>query len=100
VNDNGISALALAFFSGLFTFLGIIAKGVFDTRKTARQAQNEASSANQSAKKAQANTDTVANGFTGKVVTKLTSIESKIDDNSRALREHLEWHLDREAPKR
>jgi hypothetical protein len=99
VNDNSISAIALTFFTALLGLMSIIAKGVFDTRKTTREAKSEAGQANESAQAAQANTTNISNGFAGTVVRKLDTIEGKTDDLSKAFREHLEWHINKETHK-
>lgn len=99
VVDNSFYTFAIAFVTGLFALLAIVAKGVFETRKTTREAKDEAKAANQSAKKAQANTLNISNGFAGTVVEKLETIERKTDDIGKAFRDHLGWHLDKEKLK-
>lgn len=100
VNENGISAIALAFFSTMIPLLIVIAKGVFDTRATSRDARQEASNASRKASKAvesaeaaQQNTQSVSNGFTSDVLGALRRVETKIDKQTEALQNHLEWHL-------
>lgn len=93
VNDNSISAIALGFFTALTGLLGIVIKGVFDTRAETKRATTEAQQANKSAIKARENTQNVSNGFASTVLGRLESIDEKTDDLHRALRSHLEWHV-------
>lgn len=107
LNDNGISVVAAAFFTGLFAFLGVIAKLVSDAKGAARNASHEATKANksatqanQSATAAESNTQSVSNGFAAGVVRRLERIEQQNNrceiqnaEISNALRAHMEWHL-------
>lgn len=59
-------------------------------------AKSEATKAHQSAEKAQENTVSVSNGFTGRVDKKLDRIYEALQSTDKALRDHLEWHLEKE----
>ncbi len=96
INSNGISAIALAFFTALFSMVGWLLKIVHDDKKETRDAKRAAIQAAESAKTVEANTKNVSNGFASGVLGKLQRIEDKVDDVATAQREHLEWHLERE----
>lgn len=82
VNDNGISAIALAFFTALFGMVGTIVVAVLKQRKPIKDAQESSLS-------------------TGRLVERKLDIlarnhdrlETQIDDLNRAVRDHMEWHL-------
>lgn len=100
VTDNGISYVAGIIFTGIFTLLGVIVKGIVDVKRKADDAKEEASKATESAVKAAKNTVNVSNGFASDVNDKLDAIGTDIKDLSRAFRGHLEWHLNQDAQKR
>lgn len=97
VNDNSISAIALSCF-------GILITGVVTVLVTLIQVKNKAKDAADAAQEAQANTVNVSNGFAGGVDKKLTYIideqvrqRKAQDETNSALREHLEWHINKET---
>lgn len=99
VNDNSISAIALTFFTALIG-------GVVTIIVALIQVKNKAKDAADAAQEARSNTVNVSNGFASGVDKKLTRIiDEQIrvretqDQISQALREHLEWHLNKETPK-
>lgn len=98
-----IAGVLVAFVLGLFGFLGIIAKGVFDARSESRQskenageATDEAKKANQSASQAEANTQNIGNGFANEVLERLKAIDDRAHRFEQVLTEHLNWHLTKE----
>lgn len=94
INDNGISTIALGFFSVLLTALTTI--GVALINRT-RKIENGVSEAAENAAIAKQNTVNVSNGFTRRMDTKLDRITESQEELSKALREHLEWHLSKET---
>lgn len=94
INQNGISQIALGFFTALLTVVGILLKMVYDDRKETRAARKEASKAAESAAKAVANTKNVSNGFAGGVLEELRQIREGQQDLSATLNRHLEWHIE------
>ncbi len=99
INDNGISQIALAFFTALFGMVGWLIKVRFDERGKIDNAEEQARIAAESAAKAAANTQNVSNGFAGSVLGKLQRIDENVDELSDSLRAHLEWHLRQEEKK-
>lgn len=99
VAPGGPSAPVWAFLTTIT--LAVIA-GLFQAVRAKREAQD----AKFEAKKAVRNTASTSNGFASGVDTQLKRIiktvdrvENKQDDTAKALREHLEWHLDKETQK-
>lgn len=78
-NSNGISYVAAALFTGLFSFLGVIYK------KSDAAAKNA---------------DSVSNGFTDEVKESLSEILDKQEELNKAFRDHLQWHLENPPRKR
>jgi uncharacterized FlaG/YvyC family protein len=104
INENGISAIALAFFGALFTAVSTIGVAIVNSRKKVQELKDVTVQAAKSAEAAQENTKNVSNGFAAKVDRKLDNIATnqddlneKFDNISTAFREHLEWHLNKEA---
>lgn len=103
ISDNGISQVALGFFSALFAFLGVIAKMIFDnkrstaeTKEAVEHASEAANIAAESAQAAVTNTRNVSNGFAGTVLAELREIRKDVQTLSTSVNRHLEWHLDKE----
>lgn len=103
INTNGISQIALAFFTALFGMIGWLIKLRYDERKELRdarkaveEARKEAKTAAENAAEASSNTRNVSNGFARNVLGKLERIDEKVDALSDAIRDHLEWHLEKE----
>lgn len=99
VASGGPSAPVWAFLTTIT--LAVIA-GLFQTVRAKREAHD----ARIEAQKAVQNTASVSNGFASGVDTHLRRIlksqermEIKQDDTAKALRDHLEWHLDKETQK-
>lgn len=85
----------IAFLSGLFTFLGLIATGILRLLGEARKAKHAAQEAKSEATEARKNTVSVGNGFVNRMDTKLNTILERQTQLDMAIREHLEWHLKR-----
>lgn len=93
----------------VWTFFGILTTGVLTligqqiaARRTAAEAKVKAAEAAANSKKAQENTQALSNGFADSTSSSLNRIIRSQDelrrgqeDLGKALREHLEWHLDR-----
>lgn len=94
INDNGISAIALTFFTALFGAVSATVVGVFQLKAKANEAKDAAILASQEATKAKENTIGVSNGFTRGVDRKLDAILNTQADLSKAFRDHLEWHVE------
>lgn len=93
VNDNGISYVALGFFTALLGLVGIIVKEVYATKRAQLEAKEAAQVAAEKAEEATANTKNVSNGFAGKVLGELSEVRMGLEKLNTALREHIEWHL-------
>lgn len=103
ISPGGPSAPVWAFLSVLvtaaFTTLGVLLKAKSDAhyaRIEAKKAGDEAQKANESATQAQTNTANLSNGFASSVLGKLDRIHQSQQETEKALREHLQWHLNRE----
>jgi len=103
ISDSGISQIALGFFSALFAFLGVIAKMIFDNKKSTAETREAieyvGEAANVAAEKAQAavtNTSNISNGFASTVLGELREIRKDVQTLSTSVNRHLEWHLDKE----
>jgi cation transport regulator ChaB len=101
INDNGISAIALAFFTALFGMVGTIIVTIYKDRRERREAQQAATEAAlkaaSSAEKVEANTKNISNGFAGKVLGELSQIRAGQNDLQQQFADHLRWHLEREG---
>ena len=101
VNDNGISMIALGFFTGLFGMLGILINAVFkdrsERRESAIRAEQAANKAAASADKVVENTKNISNGFANRVLGELSEIRKENAEQANALRKHVEWHLSKEG---
>jgi hypothetical protein len=100
INDNGISAIALAFFTAMFAAIGGMARWIYQLIRKADDAKEAADLAAEEAKKTQNNTAGLANGFAGSVGAKLDSILAKQDRLEEAFRGHLEHHLEHDSQRR
>jgi len=87
VHEGGPSAPAWAFFTAIS--LGILT--LIGQQLSARKRIDEAAD---NADIAVHNTSNVSNGFVARVDDKLNRIMATQDDMSKALRDHLEWHLE------
>lgn len=96
INDNGISQVAIAFFTTLFGMVGWLIHSHYSEKKETRNARQAAEIAAESAQKAETNTRNVSNGFARNVLGKLQRIDEKVDNLADAHREHLQWHMERE----
>lgn len=104
INGNGISGVALAFFTVMIPLLITIVSGVFALMSQQRKANNAAGKAADKAdiaaansSKAAANTQSISNGFADRVDGKLDRIIYRQDTMEKAIQKHLEWHLDSQA---
>jgi hypothetical protein len=98
VAPGGPSAPVWAFLSAIsLAIIGLIG-AEFKSRREMRGRLNDAKSnaeeAANSAKKAQANTAALSNGFAGRMDTKLDTLIDEQRKQGNALRQHLEWHLE------
>ncbi len=105
VNDNSISAIALTFFTALCTGVGATVVGIYKIRTEASAARDAALEAKKEAELAKKNTVNISNGFASGVGQKLDSIideqrrqRNLLDKANESIQEHLEWHLNKEAP--
>jgi cbb3-type cytochrome oxidase subunit 3 len=96
LNDNGISAVALAFFTALFGAIGAVFVQGIQAKQKAEEAKHAALETKQEAEQAKLNTESIANGFAGNVDRKLNQIITEQKEMGKAFRKHLEWHLNRE----
>lgn len=99
INDNGISSIAAAAFTALFTAIAAVIVGVFQIKSKAVEAKDAALETKQEAEQARKNTANIANGFAGSVDRKLDRIIDKQSGLEATLRDHLEWHV-QHPPKR
>lgn len=95
-NDNSISTVAAAFFTALFAAIGAVFVQNLQARREAKEGKNAALEAKDQAEQARINTESVANGFAGKMDRKLTEILAEQREMGKALRKHLEWHLEKD----
>lgn len=79
INENGISAIALAAFGVLIPMVGAIAVAMVQQRGKILELR-------EIAKLAEKNTQNISNGFAGSVTKKLDRLEEMLSD-------HIEWHL-------
>lgn len=101
VSPGGPSAPVWAFLSAItlavLAIIGQQLKAKSDLRQLREQselAQSEAKKAHQSAEKAQANTQSISNGFASSVLGKLERIEQSQQTTEESFRKHLQWHLE------
>lgn len=104
VNDNSISGIALTLFLAIISGIVTIIITNQQLKVKAKEAAKAANDAKDEAVKAKENTVNVSNGFAGGVGKKLDYIIAEItrqriaqDTTNAALREHLEWHLNKET---
>jgi hypothetical protein len=83
----------------VWTMLGLIISGITAVIVQQIQSKRAALEAKDAAQKAKENTTNVSNGFVGRMDRKLDGIANDVTDIHKALREHLEWHLNQETPK-
>jgi Tfp pilus assembly protein PilV len=94
VAPGGPSAPVWAFLTAISVgLIGVIAQQIAAKRQ-AREAKEQATLAAENAKAAQLNTNNVSNGFVGRVDRKLDSIQADVTETNKALRKHLEWHME------
>jgi hypothetical protein len=89
------AALVTAFF-GLLTTVTVI---VFRNRGDTKGLQDVVQQAADNAETAVTNTRSVSNGFANRMDFKLDQVIKNQDSLQIAFREHLEWHLNKEASK-
>ena len=101
INDNGISGVALAFFTALLGAISATIIGVFQIRNKVANSEQATVEAREEAKQARKNTSAISNGFASGIDGKLDRILDQQDSLmerqnafSAALRKHLEWHID------
>lgn len=110
VTAGGPSGPAWAFFTGIsLALIGLIAQqlkarsDLKQLKATSERVEDEAIKAHESAAKAQTNTTNVSNGFVGRMDKNFDRVLNAIEEIRRAqgkteeaLREHIEWHLEKE----
>ncbi len=96
INLNGISVIALSFFTALFGMVGWLIKVRQDEKKEIRDAKRAAEVTAESVETIVQNTKNVGNGFASRVLGKLERIYEKVDALEEAHTKHLEWHLERD----
>jgi hypothetical protein len=99
INDGGISVIGATFFTALFGAVSAIGVAIVRTRHATEDLKNVTVEAAENAAIAKENTDNVSNGFTQRMDTKLNRIIDNQDELSKAFRDHLEWHLNKETSK-
>ena len=80
-----------------FSFLTVIATGIFKLLSKTGKATDAAIEANETAARAESNTSAISNGFADRVVGKLEAIDRRTANIEEAFRKHLEWHLDKDV---
>lgn len=99
INDNGISAIAIGFFTALFAAVSAVGVAVVNSRHKTEELKDVTVKAAESAEAAQANTQNVSNGFVDRMDRKLDTVIQQQDNLENALTRHLEWHLNTKAQK-
>lgn len=100
ITDNGISGIALAFFSAILTAVGGTVVAVLQLKTKATEAQSAALEAKAEAEQARKNTTSISNGFAGGVDRKLDLIINEQIKQKDTLQRHLEWHIDHSSQER
>jgi hypothetical protein len=93
VNDNGILVVAGAFFTALFGAVSAIGVALVRNRQATEDLKSVTIQAAECAEQAQVNTIGVSNGFVGRMDSKLNQIIANQDGLEKAIRDHLDWHL-------
>lgn len=96
ISSGGISQVALAFFTALFGMVSYLIKMVYDTKGEARNAKDASVKAVEGTEQAITNTKNVSNGFAGEVLGQLSEIRKDVENVSKQMSRHMEWHLNRE----
>jgi len=101
VSPGGPSGPVWAFLTGIslavLAIIGQQLKAKSDLKQmkhSSEAAQSEATKAHKSAAQAQENTANVANGFARTVLGKLDRMYESQQETQKAVREHLQWHLE------
>lgn len=94
INANGISAIALAFFTALFGAVSAVFIQNIQTKAKLAEAKDVALETKAEAEKAKKNTEHTANGFASEVDRKLTHIINEQEKLSGSFQKHLEWHIE------
>jgi len=93
-SETGLSAAILG-------LLGTIAGYYFKDRSERRNAEHDIKTTSlqalESSQTVAENTRNISNGFAARMDRKLDTVISQQQDFERAFREHLEWHLNKEA---
>lgn len=97
INGNSISGIALTCFSIIIGGIVTIVVQQLQIRAKQNEAKEAAITAAKSADEAKANTQNVSNGFANRMDRKLDNIATNQEELSRAFRDHLEWHLNKET---
>lgn len=99
VAPGGPSGPVWAFLTAIsLALIGVLAQQIA-ARIKARETKDELTRTAEAAKQAQENTVNISNGFVGRIDRKLDQIHSEAAETNKALRKHLEWHLDNETTK-
>ncbi len=111
VAPGGPSAPVWAFFTTItLALIGLLAQqlksraDLKQLKATSERVEDEAIKAHESAAQAQTNTTNVSNGFATRMDRKLDRITDTVEGTNnalrqteKALRDHLEWHLEKES---
>lgn len=95
VAPGGPSAPVWVFLTTIVTGVLVIIQQQLKAKSEARKAKDEASKAAENSAEAAANTKSISNGFVSRMDKKLDRIYASQQETDKALRDHLEWHLDR-----
>jgi hypothetical protein len=87
ISANGISTVALAFFTALFGYLGVIHKHILDNRRKTATVEKEVNQVVESV------------GGDGESSSKLDTIIDEVSELKRIVTGHLEWHVEKGNPK-
>lgn len=104
VNDNGVSPVALAFFTALFGGMFTALVQIYKIKHTTSEAASNANEAREKAEEARDNTVNISNGFAGKmdkrtqaITDSILRLQTSVDKTNASLTKHLEYHLERES---
>lgn len=110
VTSGGPTGPAWAFFTAMsLALVGVLAQqlkarsDLKQLKATSERVEDEAIKAHESAAQAQENTTNVSNGFVGRMDRKFDRLFDAVQEirrsqteTEKALREHIEWHLEKE----
>jgi len=92
IDSNMVGVIGAASITALLGMVGTVLVAVLQGRTASKDIKHVA-------QQAVDNTVNVSNGFVGRMDRKLDNLTKGQQELQAAFYEHLEWHLDREAPK-